>query len=176
MSEQQARHYVFIAASILVFCALAWSVQAKEELIENGETVYLELAPVDPRSLMQGDYMRLNYRVANQMRDAKRGCGDVPKRGYAVITDDAKGVAQFVRLYAEGGGLKTGERLLRYHCDKWRLVIVPNSYMFQEGHREYYQRAKYGVFRFGEDGKSVLVGLAGEDLKVIKPPAPAALP
>lgn len=107
--------------------------------------------------------------VVNQMREAQRGCGDVPKRGHAVITDDEKGVAKYLRLHDEGKGLKDGEKLLRYHCDRWRMVIVPNSYMFQEGHRRHYERAKYGVFRFGEDGKSVLVGLAGEDMKIINP-------
>ncbi len=29
--------------------------------------VLLRLAPVDPRSLMQGDYMRLNYELARQL-------------------------------------------------------------------------------------------------------------
>ncbi|XOT97907.1 GDYXXLXY domain-containing protein, partial [Alcaligenes pakistanensis] len=29
-----------------------------------GQTVLLELAPVDPRSLMQGDYMSLNFALS----------------------------------------------------------------------------------------------------------------
>ena len=35
----------------------------KEQLIAHGQPVFVELAPVDPRSLMQGDYMRLEFRV-----------------------------------------------------------------------------------------------------------------
>ena len=38
-----------------------WSIAAKERLLVSGSTVYLELALVDPRSLMRGDYMALNY-------------------------------------------------------------------------------------------------------------------
>jgi hypothetical protein len=34
----------------------------KETVIARGQPVFVELAPVDPRSLMQGDYMRLAYR------------------------------------------------------------------------------------------------------------------
>jgi uncharacterized membrane-anchored protein len=35
----------------------------KEDLVANGQPVFVALAPVDPRSLLQGDYMRLNFRV-----------------------------------------------------------------------------------------------------------------
>ncbi|MFX7329222.1 GDYXXLXY domain-containing protein, partial [Acinetobacter baumannii] len=33
----------------------------KEMLLKEGQLVLLPLAPVDPRSLMQGDYMALRY-------------------------------------------------------------------------------------------------------------------
>jgi len=38
-----------------------------EHAMGSGEVVLLELAPVDPRSLMQGDYMRLDYALARQL-------------------------------------------------------------------------------------------------------------
>ena len=39
------------------------AVNDKETTILKGKLVYLELAPVDPRSLMQGDYMALYYAI-----------------------------------------------------------------------------------------------------------------
>ena len=40
------------------------SILQKEELLSNGQLILLELVPVDPRSLMQGDYMRLRYAIS----------------------------------------------------------------------------------------------------------------
>ena len=44
------------------------AIYRNERLLASGETLYLELAPVDPRSLMQGDYMRLRYAVERSDR------------------------------------------------------------------------------------------------------------
>ena len=46
---------------VLVLLFFAFSVVQKETLIGKGTEVLLRLAPVDPRSMMQGDYMALNY-------------------------------------------------------------------------------------------------------------------
>ncbi len=43
--------------------AVNLSIQTKEDIKANGETVLLQLAPVDPRSLMQGDYMALRFAI-----------------------------------------------------------------------------------------------------------------
>ncbi|MFK2826091.1 GDYXXLXY domain-containing protein [Bacillus sp. B190/17] len=45
----------------LVFIGFtAWQ---KEQLLKNGELIALQLEPLDPRSLLQGDYVQLNYAV-----------------------------------------------------------------------------------------------------------------
>ena len=46
------------------------TVWAFEKLRTDGTVIYLALAPVDPRSLMQGDYMALRLEVGNNVRDA----------------------------------------------------------------------------------------------------------
>ena len=43
------------------------SIARKEALLKDGQLVLLELAPVDPRSLMQGDYMALRYKISENM-------------------------------------------------------------------------------------------------------------
>lgn len=164
------RKMIFIAASLVVLCAFNWNIYEKERLKQNGETVLLELAPIDPRSLMQGDYMRLNYKVTSQMPNTPAS----QERGYAVITTDADGVGRFVRL-DNGTPLKEGEKLLRYHQQYGRYRIVPDSFMFQEGLREVYRPAKYGIFKFGSGGDHILTGLADAKLQAIEPPA-ASIP
>jgi uncharacterized membrane-anchored protein len=161
------KNIVFITASLVILCAFNWAIFDKETLRQTGDTVLLELAPVDPRSLMQGDYMRLNYKVTGDMGQR------FPKareRGYAVIAADTNAVATVVRL-DDGSPLREGEMLLRYHQEHGRFRLVPDSFMFQEGLRSVYQPAKYGVFKFDKSGHHILVGLAGADRKAIEPSA-----
>ena len=159
------RNKIMIGLALVVLVALNYGVYEKERLLEEGEILLLELAPVDPRSLMQGDYMNLRYAVerAEAMEAQKE---QQKKRGYMVIKADADNVARFVRFHA-GEELQAGERLLRFHKEYSRITVVPDSFLFQEGHAEFYEAAKYGVFKFDKDHKRLLVGLAGEDRKMI---------
>lgn len=154
---------IFIASTLFVFAAFNYSIFQKEEIKTNGETVLLELAPVDPRSLIQGDYMRLRYAIErNQSYHAKEERGDM------VVALDQNKVGTFKRFY-EGGDLAAGEKRLHYHNQYGQLRIVPDSFMFQEGHAKFYDRAKYGVFKFGAKGGHILVGLADDKMQVIQP-------
>ena len=50
-----------IAANLLLVLAVVnGAILKKQAVVESGERVVLKLAPVDPRSLMQGDYMILS--------------------------------------------------------------------------------------------------------------------
>ena len=44
--------------SIALFCGL---IAQHEWHLRDSQSIYVELAPVDPRSILQGDYMALNY-------------------------------------------------------------------------------------------------------------------
>ena len=54
-----------------VLCVAGWIVWSNERILAHGQVVRLELAPADPRSLMQGDYMMLNYALVNALRLAQ---------------------------------------------------------------------------------------------------------
>jgi uncharacterized membrane-anchored protein len=154
---------VFILSTLAVFAVFNYAIYQKEQIIANGETVLLELAPVDPRSLMQGDYMRLRYAIERNKYDLPR-----KKRGYMVVGLDQNKVGTFKRFY-DGGTLAANEKLLHYHNHLRRIHIVPDSFMFQEGHAKFYEQAKYGVFKFDAKGNHILVGLADDGLREIKP-------
>lgn len=85
-----------------------------------------------------------------------------------VVTVDQNKVGKFKRFY-DGGGLAANEKLLYYHNQHERLRIVPNSFMFQEGHAKFYEKAKYGVFKFDAKGSHILVGLADNKMQMIQP-------
>jgi len=57
--------HIIILNLVLLLGYFNYSVIKKEKLLDNGQLVLLELAPVDPRSLMQGDYMALRYRISD---------------------------------------------------------------------------------------------------------------
>lgn len=77
------RNTIMIIVSVFVFVALNYGIYEKETIAAQGTQVLLELAPVDPRSLMQGDYMRLRYKVALDAKDSV--LKENLKRGYLVI-------------------------------------------------------------------------------------------
>ena len=159
------RTIAYIAFAVLAVGVLNGLVFQKERLLARGDTVYLELAPVDPRSLIQGDYMRLDYQVADAIRD--RLPDDHGRHGRAVVRLDDRRVAEFVRLY-DGGDLADDELLL-----KWRLrgdiYIGSNAFYFQEGHRDLYTDAAYGELRVDDSGGTLLVGLRDENLDPLGP-------
>ncbi|KMQ59476.1 membrane protein [Chryseobacterium angstadtii] len=149
---------------ILLLVYFNYSVSKKEELLKDGQLVLLQLAPVDPRSLMQGDYMSLRYSLSDNTYS-----DDIPKRGYFVVRLNPQGVAGKVRIQQEPAPLNKGEYLIKYtSTNHWNVNIGAESFFFQEGHARKYENAKYGGLRIDKDGNSLLVGLYDEHLKNIK--------
>jgi uncharacterized membrane-anchored protein len=159
------RRWIVAVLAIFVLVVLNGLVAHKESLLRSGAKMYLKLAPVDPRSLMQGDYMALRYEIANQVRNLG---GELPADGRLVVRLDAGGVAQFVRLHG-GEPLGPGEHLLKYR-NRGGVRLGAESFLFQEGHAKFYENARYGEVRAARSGECVLAGLAGERLERLGPP------
>lgn len=152
---------IFLISSILVFSALNYSIYEKEKIIDNGEIVYLKLAPVDPRSLMQGDYMALRYETESLIKSYEDA-------EYLVVKLDSQRVGIFDRIY-HNEHLANNEKLFHFNLKYQTTEIVPRSFMFQEGHANVYSAAKYGIFKFKGDRSYVLVGLADDNFQQLKP-------
>ena len=90
------RKALMIVAGVLALAAVNWSIHAREALLRDGRVVLLELAPVDPRSLMQGDYMALRFKVADDAFG--RNARDERPDGYIVVRPSGDAVATFVRV------------------------------------------------------------------------------
>jgi len=179
------RTIVLFAGLGLVLLAVSALVLQKERLVTRGTRLYLELAPRDPRSLMQGDYMRLDYRIARQGRDlADRQRDEAsdddgaapgerretwPDRGTLVVRPDERGVARLVRRH-EGEPLAPGEVLVRYRRQGWRLHVGTDAWYFQEGTAGLYETARYGEVAVGARGDVLLVALRDEQLTVLGTP------
>ena len=148
------RRALFAGGLVVSLALVAVEVWKKERLLASGDTLLIELAPVDPRSLMQGDYMRLDYAIARQWPHDDSW----PNDGALIVAADQHGVAQFRRR--DGGEpLEAGEHRLTYRIRKGRLQVGVDAFYFQEGLAEIYQPARYGEMRVASDGTSLLVGL-----------------
>ena len=141
-----------------------FGILSKEKVLEEGELVLLELAPVDPRSLMQGDYMRLRYKISERIYNSDT----IPKRGYYVVKLNDSGIAKKVRIQEQLKPLNNNELLIKYTYDNWNLNIGAESYFFQEGKGEIYGNAKYGGLKIDKEGNSLLLGLYNEKLEFIE--------
>lgn len=152
-----------VALSVLIF--VNYLVFQREKLAATGKVVLLELAPVDPRSLIQGDYMQLRYALSQEVENhADTG------RGFVVVRLDENNVAHYVKIYAPTTALAEDEVLLPYRREAFDVRVGPKSFFFQEGHAEYYEEAKYGELRVSDSGAVLLIGLRDENLRPLGPP------
>jgi len=161
------RKFLFLFFSVLVFGVLNYGIYQKETLKEKGKTVFLELRTVDPRSLIQGDYMRLAYDLEITLDRTPR-----EDRGPRVVVSlTPENIGSFARFY-KGEALAPNEVMLHCHLSPppgSLLRMLPSSFLFQEGHQTAYAQAKYGIFKVDADGTHLLVGLADEKQQEIKP-------
>lgn len=162
--------WLVIAAAIVVLAVVNGAIWQKERHLAAGEIVYLELAPVDPRSLIQGDYMALNFALGNQVLNALAQQAAVPQGksqqariGAVVVRLDEQRVAHFQRL-EKGAALSDKERRLRYRLRNGQVSFATDAFFFQEGHAERYASARYGQFRINAQGELLLVAMYDEAL------------
>ena len=158
---------VWVLVGLAAVLAVAnYAIADKERVIAHGRTVYVELIPVDPRSLMQGDYMALNFRVPNpDYTPADTFDGRRPK---VIAKLDARGVATVDRL-SDGAPPTADEVLIELtpgRRNDWMLVT--NAWYFREGEAERWAAARYGEFRVLPDGRALLVGMADAQLARIE--------
>ena len=153
---------VFVVTTVIVLGTLNWLVLEKERLLSNGRPVLLELAPRDPRSIMQGDYMVLRYRVAQEVSTSL----SEPRDGNIILRLDADNVATYVRI-DDGSPLGPGEYRLRFRRRDGSILLGAESYLFEEGKANHFDMARYGELRVAPSGASVLVGLRDEQLQAL---------
>ncbi len=147
-------------AALLIF--FNYSIVKKEAILARGQLVFLELAPIDPRSMMQGDYMQLRYTISQSETDESK----IDKRGFCVVTLDSNKIASKVRYQTGSKPLADNEYLIEYTKASFRGInIGAESYFFEEGTGSKYDSAKYGGIRIDEKGNSILTGLYNKALQ-----------
>ncbi len=152
------RDWVILGNLIALLVWFNHSILEKEAILSDGKLVLLELAPVDPRSLIQGDYMDLSYAIS-QIEDIE----SIPNHGFCILKSNEKGIAEKIRIQTNLNPIDENEFAIKYHSNGWRINIGAESYFFQEGKSEKFENAKYGGLRIDDNGNSILVGLYDEN-------------
>jgi uncharacterized membrane-anchored protein len=161
MMDSKLTRAITAFGAILVLVAVNHSIRAKEQIIDAGEPIYLALAPVDPRSLMQGDYMALRFQLADEIERA-RDAGISVAYPRAPISLDQRRVATLGER-----GVAT-DRFIRYRLRDGRVWLGTNAYFFEEGSAKRFAGARFGEFRLDRaSGEAVLVGLRDAGLKAL---------
>ena len=179
---------------IALLGAVNYKVQQFEDVLATGKPIVLKIAPVDPRSLMQGDYMVLNYTILSEFQQSQvlpesneplesnepietvesneiTGIDESSpseKKAYILVHLDKNHVATFCEEQSE---IPTDFK----HCTPnvylpirykggWLPKLPSQDYFFAEGKGEYYAQAEYAEYRF-KDGILLLARLLDKDLK-----------
>ena len=154
------------AAAALVLAAAITLVARYEHILAHGEVVRLQLAPVDPRSLLQGDYMRLRFALDSSLREhaPHLRAGDVirvqldEQHRARLSNANAPAAARTQALIVRDGG-----RWLEYG----RLSVGPNAFFFRQGTGKALEAARWGEMRVAPDGTALLVRLLDENLHAL---------
>ena len=160
------------AACLGLFLVLfAWSVMQKERLLASGDQIILALRPVDPRSLMQGDYMVLRLAIENDIRHSLYGLSDDDRalaKGVAVVEVEKDKPARFKRL-DNGSSLTDGEKRLVFRGREGEIQVSSGAFFFQEGHGKAYERARFALLRVDGSGNGLITALLDERMEIIRP-------
>ena len=156
--------------ALLVLVAVNFAIAGKERVRRDGEVVYLQLEPVDPRSLMQGDYMALRFALVREIesRDGDAKADRAAREGQVMLApvtlDD-----QRIATLAPAGATGTAVPLkLRYRIRGGQVWLGTNAFFFEEGSAERFTGARFGEFRVDRDsGEAVLVGLRNDKLEAM---------
>ena len=156
-----------VGISILV--AVNYAIWQKEQLLTHGKTVILALAPVDPRSLMQGDYMRLRFQAEQDMQRYLPYKKDSSVAdGYVIVSLNEQHIGEVQGVASElPVTLAVNQWPLRYRIRAGELRFATNAFFFQEGHADDYAQARYGEFKVSNDGEMLLANLRGQHLEVL---------
>ena len=166
---------------IALLGAVNYKVQQFEDVLATGKPVVLKIAPADPRSLMQGDYMVLNYAILSELQQSQfssesnesnetTGIDELSpsgKKAYILVHLDKNHVATLCEAQSEiPTDFKhcTPNVYLPIRYKGWLPELPSQDYFFAEGKGEYYAQSEYAEYRF-KDGILLLARLLDKDFK-----------
>ncbi|WP_372663693.1 GDYXXLXY domain-containing protein [Cohnella sp.] len=139
---------------------LAYQTASSERLLMTGTSIKLEITPIDPRSMLQGDYVTLNYSISTvpeafeEELDSYRSLSKIK----VILSSDERGVHVFNRLYRSGETIGDNEIVVNGKTSGWRLIYYGiETFFVPEGTGlEVERNARFAYVRVSADGDAVL--------------------
>ncbi|AGT31747.1 hypothetical protein M493_07310 [Geobacillus genomosp. 3] len=155
--------FLVFAVIVAQFSFAGYTFWQKERLLQHGHVVKLELEPVDPRSVLQGDYIRLRYDISTVR--SLDGSGRVQ----VVLRKGPDGVHRFAGIYAVNGEKQPGyteqqgDILISGTFHGTQVVYGIESYFVPEktGAR-WQENARFAYVRVSENGDALLEAISAE--------------
>ena len=160
---RRSLNLILVAIFALITALAGRAVWQFERTLREGDVVLLQLAPVDPRSLMQGDYMALRFALDGDIA-APGEWRDIPR--YVYVNRDQEQRGSFVGT-GDSATPPPEALVLRVRRHNGRASIGPNAFFFQEGTAVAHEAARWGEFRVMRDGTSLLTHLRDANLERI---------
>lgn len=162
------RPLLLLIAIVLQLAFIGYQVIANEHALRSGTPIKLAIAPIDPRSVLQGDYVTLSYTISTPAPSAQTELeGTHPASVKVVLKSDANGVYQFSRLYKKEHSIGSDEVIINGRWDGWdnwgSIHYGIETYYVPEGTGADVQRdARYAYVRVGRTGNAILERLSNQ--------------
>jgi len=147
----------------LQFGWLGLQTSVNEHLLRTGTLIKLELAPYDPRSMLQGDYVRLNYEISSPPEDElSRLREEGRSRVRVALVPGADGLHEFGRILAPGQQPNPGEVAINGVFDGWGSILYGiETYFIPEGTgTDVADASRYAFVRVGRNGNALIERLS----------------
>jgi len=128
----------------------AWMAAEREWVVQSGRTVYLRTAPIDPRDIFRGDYVRLDYEASSFG----------PRQASEQIRTEGleKGAPVYARLESGPRGLSSAVEVTRERPDSGPFLRGRALHRWRPGGGGHALQVRYGIEKyFVEQGRGKLM-------------------
>ncbi|MGO4270337.1 GDYXXLXY domain-containing protein, partial [Paenibacillus sp. TAF58] len=162
-SNYAMNRWIIALLVLLQVMAMSLQIGKSEWLLAHGQLIKLQLEPLDPRSLIQGDYVRLRYSISEPPLFADKNDEAISKGKITIVLAPnlATGVYEYRRVYTNGEALAPGEvRLNGNKIGYEGIEYGIETYFIPEGTgHEYERNAKFAEVKVSAGGDAILVRL-----------------
>jgi len=167
------KKYFSLVLALVTILFFAGLVVKNEWHLNHSKSIFIQLKPVDPRSILQGDYMALAYEL--NLQSPKAIAGSDSKALDQVIFNHSSVSAKVildsqnrvVRTLLDVNNSFAGQSLILKNPENRLQALYPasRSFLFAEGLAQCYGKAKYAEFKVNTKGEAILFDLRGEELQ-----------
>jgi uncharacterized membrane-anchored protein/uncharacterized membrane protein len=162
-SGMAANRWLIAVLVLLQVAAMSLQIGKSEWLLSHGKLIKLQLQPLDPRSLVQGDYVRLRYQISEPPIFQDNLETRVSKGEITVVLgpNPTTNVYEFRREYQSTEQLEADEIRLNGEREGYEGIKYGiETFFIPEGTgRDYEQNAKFAEVKVSAGGDAILVRL-----------------